>query len=62
MNLPLSDSPDPATARPASLDAFWMPFTANRQFKREAARCCPWRAAPWRNFRIFLSGNASSVE
>ena len=36
MTLPFADIPDPATARPASLDAFWMPFTANRQFKREA--------------------------
>jgi beta-alanine--pyruvate transaminase len=27
---------DPATARPTSLDAFWMPFTANRQFKQQA--------------------------
>jgi beta-alanine--pyruvate transaminase len=33
---PATPAIDPATATPASLDAFWMPFTANRQFKREA--------------------------
>jgi beta-alanine--pyruvate transaminase len=33
---PVPSVVDPATARPASLDAFWMPFTANRQFKRDA--------------------------
>src|SRR5687767_15449986 len=41
MNLPQSAPPsipeaDPAVSRPASLDAFWMPFTANRQFKGAA--------------------------
>ena len=41
MTLPLVPPPvpapanEPATAMPASLDAFWMPFTANRQFKHD---------------------------
>jgi beta-alanine--pyruvate transaminase len=34
--VPLPPDADPATATPASLDAFWMPFTANRQFKQAA--------------------------
>ena len=30
------------SSAPATLDAFWMPFTANRQFKASTAHC--WRA------------------
>jgi len=33
MKTPASDLHDLATQRPDSLDAYWMPFTANRQYK-----------------------------
>jgi len=59
----LSDLPSPAPAplSTAQLDAHWMPFTANRQFKQDprllvSARGCHYRDADGREIFDGLSG------